>query len=401
MIAEADTVVTTFEPDEFDKLQHNTYYFVANSPSVAGDNSTCYTSIKHVKVRWPLKVNGSEELESLNKELIGKAFGNSHSSLKDARYVYLNKPAFNKPMGDDYRSLTKAPVIVPVYGNVSQVLVYPYMTSNRLLVMEVDKVEYNGHATIEDDYFIHYDRVRHRVLSRIDILSVDVANENKLLKLINKKIDDLNRSRGDSNHLQHALNVPAELCCGKDGILFQFRQGSISSSPIKVQIDYEDVKPFLTDGFAQLLDGNAEYELFKDHLKPEPVNASPTPAAATAVSAPQPEKKKSTSSNAYSGGYKKSRYNNGYYKKNRYYNKGNNYNQNDSSGSTGYKRSYKKSYKRGYKRGYKRNGYSNGKSSSGISGYKQQSVKQGYKSQKHYSGATRRAGRYGRSATRR
>ncbi len=373
VITEADTVVSTSEPDVFDKLQHNTYYYIANSPSVSGDKSSSYTSIKHVKVKWPLKVNGNDALESLNKALISRAFGNSQSQMKDGRYVYLNTPSFNKPMGDDYHSLTKAPVIVPVYGNVSQVLVYPYMTSNRLLVMEIDKVEYNGHATIEDAYFIHYDRASHRVLSRIDILSADISNENKLLKLINKKIDNLNSGRGDSNRLQHALNVPAELCCGKNGIIFQFRQGSISSGPVEVQVNYDDMKPFLTNSFAQLLENNDDYQVFKDDIKPEPVNPSRQQSAAASLSAPVPEKKQSATGSSYGKGYQKKsgKYNGNYYKKSRYH-------------RNGY---YKKS---------RNNGYSNG-----SNGGQQQSVKQGYKTRKHYSGAKRKAGRYGHSGKRR
>ena len=383
VIAEADTLVTSSVADVFDKEQHNTYYYVANSPSVSGDNSTCYTSIKHVKVRWPLSVNGSDELDALNKELISKAFGNSQSQMKDARYVYLNTPSFNKPMGDDYHSQVSAPHIVPVYGNVSQVLVYPYMTSQRLLVMEVDKVEYNGHATIEDDYFVHYDRIRHRVLSRIDMLTADVSKESQLLKLINKKIDILNRGRGDSNRLQHALNVPSEICCGDKGILFQFRQGSISPSSVEVLVDYDDVKPFLTDAFAQLLDNNESCQTFKEHLKPEPINAASKPSPSASVSAPAPAKKKSTTTNAYGSGYQKNgKYNGYYHKKGRYYrNNGNGYykrNRNNGSG----------------------NGSGSGYDNNSGKGNPQQSVKQGYRSQKRYSGATRKSGRYGHSGKR-
>lgn len=378
VITEADTVVSTSVPDVFDKMEHSSSYYVANSPSVSGDKSTSYTSIKHVKVCWPLKVNGSDVLESLNKALVGKAFGNSHSQMKDARYMYLKTPSFNKPMGDDYHSQTKAPLIVPVYGNVSQVLVYPYMTSNRLLVMEIDKVEYNGHATLEDNYFIHYDRSTHRVLSRIDILNADISNENKLLKLINKKIDNLNHGRGDSNHLQHALNVPAEVCCGKSGILFQFRQGSISSGPVEVQVDYADLKPYLTSGFVQLLENNDDYQVFKDKIKPEAVNPVRQQSTAVSLSAPVPEKKKSSTANYNSNGYHKKskyKYNKGYYKKNSYYRKGKGYYRNDSTGG---KRSY----------------------STSANSYQQRSSKQGYKSQKRYSGAKRKPGRYGYSGKR-
>ena len=327
VVIEADTVVTTFQDDLFDELQHNTYYFIANTPSISGDNSSRYTSIKHVKVRWPRKVNGDSEFEQLNKELISKAFGNAQSRMKDARYLYLNKPTFNKPIGDDYKTLSSAPTIVPVYGNVSQVLVYPYMTSQRLLVMEVDKVEYNGRSTNETDYFIHYDRQRQRVLSRIDILIADVDKENKLLKVINKKIDEMNKGRGDSNQLQHALNVPAEVCCSKKGVLFQYKQGSISNDAIAVMVNYDDVEPFMTEDFKELLRNNDDYKLFDEKLKPEPINPTQKTSKPDETSVKKSNNTyKSKKSHKQKGEYKQNSeykqkdksYGNKYYKKKRY-----------------------------------------------------------------------------------
>ena len=309
-VVEADTVVTTFQADLFDELQHNTYYYIANSPSISGDNSSRYTSIKHVKVRWPRKVNGEGELDQLNKELISKAFGNSQSKMQDARYVYLNKPTFNKPIGDgDYHKLTSAPTIVPVYGNVSQVLVFPYMTSQRLLVMEIDKVEYNGNTTVKNDYFIHYDRQRQRVLSRIDILTADVDKENKLLKVINNKIDDLNRGRGDSRQLQHALNVPAEICCAKKGILFQYKQGTISDSPIEVMVEYDKLEPFFTADFKQLMENNDEYKVFDENIKPEPINPTKPKPQAAVKTEPVVKKKPSKTYNSYNSSYSNKKHN--------------------------------------------------------------------------------------------
>ncbi len=274
VIAMADTVTSASQADVFDKEQHNTYYFIANSPNIHGDETSYYTSIKHVKVRWPKKINGNDSPEELNKELIRKAFGNSQSQLKDARYMYLNTPSFNKPIGSDYHTLSKAPRIYPVYGNVSQVMVYPYMTSQRLLVMEIDKVEYNGNTTLENTTYVHYDRQNQRLLSRVDILMTDVEKETKLLKTINKKIDELNRGRGEDRQLQHALNVPAEICCRKNGILFQFKQGTISSSPIDIMIDYDKVKDFLTKDFELLVDNNDSYWVYKQKPEAEPINPS-------------------------------------------------------------------------------------------------------------------------------
>lgn len=293
VIAMADTVTSASQADVFDKLQHNTYYFIANSPNIKGDETSYYTSTKHVKVRWPKKVNGDDEFETLNKELIKKAFGNSQGKMKDARYVYLNTPNFNKPLGEgEYHSVVKAPRVYPVYGNVSQVLVYPYMTSQRLLVMEIDKVEYNGSTTTENTSYIHYDRQNHRVLSRLDILMADVDKESKLLKLINKKIDDLNKSRGENNQLQHAINVPAEVCCSKKGLMFQFKHGSISSSPIEILLDYDKVKEFMTKDFELLVDNNEGYWIYKENPKPEDINPrAVAPAVKPVVSHPAATKK--------------------------------------------------------------------------------------------------------------
>ena len=347
--------MTTFQEDLFDELQHNTYYFIANTPSISGDNSSRYTSIKHVKVRWPRKVNGDSEFEQLNKELISKAFGNAQSRMKDARYLYLNKPTFNKPIGDDYKTLSSAPTIVPVYGNVSQVLVYPYMTSQRLLVMEVDKVEYNGRSTNETDYFIHYDRQRQRVLSRIDILIADVDKENKLLKVINKKIDEMNKGRGDSNQLQHALNVPAEVCCSKKGVLFQYKQGSISNDAIAVMVNYDDVEPFMTEDFKELLRNNDDYKLFDEKLKPEPINPTQKTSKLDETSVKK-------DNNTYKP--KKSYKQKGEYKQKSEYKQNSEYKQKDKS--------YGKKY-------YKKKRYS----------------KPTRTKRRHYNGAKRKSGRYG------
>ena len=360
VIAMADTVTAASQADVFDKLQHNTYYFIANTPAVAGNNNTCYTSIKHVKVRWPKKVNGDEDLNELNKELIKKAFGNNQSQLKDARYTYLNTPVFNKPVGDDYRTLVKAPTILPTYGNVNQVLVYPYMTSQRLLVMEIDKVVYDGSSTDKTNTYVHYDRQKGRVLSRMDILQADATLENKLLKIINKKIDDLNRGRSEERKLQHALNVPADICCGKKGITFLFKQGAIADGNIEVHVDYDKLEPFFTQEFKQIQANNEGFKLFDDDIKPEPINSHTPQAKKPAPVAPKKEPVvKKNKRKSYNNGYKRGYYNNG----------------------------YKKSYKKG--RGYYKN---QGDSSS---------VKPAQTTKRKYSGAKRRSGRYGYAGQRR
>lgn len=309
-IAMADTITSTTQADVFDKLHHNTYYFTANTPAKAGDNTSYYTSTKHVKVCWPQKVNGNDDLTELNKELIKVAFGTSHSQLKEARYAYLNTPVFNNPtaVGDDYRTLVKAPRVYPLYGNVSQVLVYPYMTSLRLLVIEVDKVEYDGNSTDENNYYIHYDRQNQRLLSRPDILITDASKENQLLKVINNKIDELNKKRGEDHRFQHALNVPADICCSKKGVLFLFKQGSISNEPIEIMIDYDKLSPFFTNDFKQLQDNNEGYWLYKNKIKPEPINPQPEVKKQPVATTPKNTYKRSYTKKKKSSYYKRPAY---------------------------------------------------------------------------------------------
>ena len=231
-------------------------------------------------------------------------------------------------------------------------MVYPYMTSQRLLVMEIDKVEYNGSTTVENSSFVHYDRMKQRLLSRLDILVADVDKENKLLKVINKKIDHLNKGRGESNQLQHALNVPAEVRCGKNGIVFLYKHGSIANDPIDIQIDYDQLKPFLTTDFEQMLENNEGYWLYKnENMKPEPLNA-------VTVSTPKP---KVPAADVKPRSYK------------------------------GYKKSYK-----GYKKNYR--GY---KKQNGGDANDESSVKPKRTSSKKYSGAKRRSGYRGYSGKRR
>ena len=269
-IAEADTTSGPSQPDEFDKMQHNTYYFTAKTPANYGDASSYYTSTKHVKVIWPKSVNGNDNPVNLTNELIKSAFGNSQSTLKDARYVYMKVPKFNKPIGDDYRTVSEAPNVFPIYGNVTQVLVYPYMTSKRILVMEIDKSEYNGATTSESCSYVNYDRQRQRVLNASDIL--DQSKSNKVLKAINKKIDKLNKKRDDADQLSHALNVPVELCLSKKGIIFEFQAGTLSKGRYEVLVDYDDIDDYFTDEFGKIVDENGNYSLYGEKLSPEPLH---------------------------------------------------------------------------------------------------------------------------------
>ncbi len=263
----ADAPSGTSQADEFDKIQHRSSYFTAKAPAHYGDVSSYYTSTKHVKVIWPKSVNGNDNPVNLTNQLIKSAFGNNHSTLKDACDAYLKVPQFNKPIGDSYRTLNDAPNVFPIYSNVTQVLVYPYMTSKRILVMEIDKSQYNGATTAQGCSYVNYDRQRQRVINASDIL--DQSKINKVLDAINDKIDKLNKERSDADRLSHAINVPVELCCSKEGIIFEFQSGTLSKGRYEVLVDYDDLDDCFTDEFEKIADDNDSYSLYGEKLSPE------------------------------------------------------------------------------------------------------------------------------------
>ena len=180
------------------------------------------------------------------------------------------------------------------------------------------------------------------------------------MKVKEKKIDDLNRGRSEERKLQHALNVPADICCGKKGITFLFKQGAIDDDNIEIHVDYDKLEPFFTQEFKQIQANNEGFKLFDEDIKPEPINSRSPEVKKAAPAAPkkEPVVKKN----------KKKSYGNGYNKRG-YYNNG---------------------YKQGYRKGkgyYKNQGDS--------------SAKPAQTTKKRYSGAKRRSGRYGYAGQRR
>ena len=103
--------------------------------------------------------------------------------------------------------------------------------------------------------------------------------------------------------------MPAEICCSKKGILFEYKHGTISSQPIEILIDYDKLTPFLTEEFKQMVESNEGYTVFNDNIKPEPVN----PARQVAAMSTAPAKKTSSSHATSQKSYKTKK--SGYYKK--------------------------------------------------------------------------------------
>ena len=253
-LVSADTLDVVSVPDTFELSEYHSWF-------VARNGGERIASGKTVRLRWPMSVNGMNNLDELERALLQKALGGNAISRDEAVQRYLDVPHFNQ-QGLAYERVDSAPRVPAERCIEVATLVYPYLTSFQLLVMEIDHIESQGTIKRRSSSYVHYDRTTQRVLTRGDMLRYD--SENSLLALINTKIDHLNAERTEP--LRHATRLPHEMCCTRNGILFEFGEGDISNvgnGIIDVLLPWKSVRNYLTPAFAHLIDENDGYWRYK------------------------------------------------------------------------------------------------------------------------------------------
>lgn len=258
----ADTsVVVSSLPDTFQLSEHHVYH-QAVAPISSHNPNTYYTSVARIKLRWPTSINGNDELAELEHALTRAAFGANYVNLTSAIGSELAVPQFNTMATVDFKQVEQMPNYHNEYGHAVTTLVYPLLTSFRLLVMEIDVYEFNGVSERHHSNYVHYDRFNQRVLGRGDIF---LAGDNTdILNLINHKISALNSER--NLNLLSASKVPNQFCCKRTGVLFEFSDGELTDGnrgTIEVLVPYDEIKPHLTKSFKQLLSSNGGYWNYK------------------------------------------------------------------------------------------------------------------------------------------
>ena len=257
----ADTIIESTLPDTFVVMEKRAY-FISTSLAVKSNPQSHFTSAKHVKVRWPQSVNGNDNITVFHKALLDKMFGFGTSDINLAINQAMSKPTFNSayPMG--YRTLASPPPTQPTYSNTQTMLVYPLMTSFRLLVMAIDDKQYNGIETQHTMRFVHYDRNQHVVITANDVFIT--GSQQALLGMINSKINALNAEK--NLKLSHASQVPAEFSAQRKGIIFHFPAGTLNvanEGETEIFIDYSTLQPVFTPSFKQLVKDNGGYWDYK------------------------------------------------------------------------------------------------------------------------------------------
>lgn len=261
----ADTLTNVSVPDSFEVKEFHAYH-VSRTPAIKGNLDTYYVSVRRVKARWPLSVNGNDSLPQLEQALLVRLFGQASNNLAVAATQWLRTPKFTIEAVNDYKEIDRQPKLIGRYAYSEQVLAYPLLTSLRLLVMEVDHRTHHGEDKRLTTSYVHYDRVKQGVLERKHI--IEQSQEPVLLTLINEKISRLNHEK--QLQLEQAVKVANDFHATRTGIVFDYPAGEIapaSEGVIEVFVDYPLLRPVLTQDFKNLLNLNDGYWKYKpiDH----------------------------------------------------------------------------------------------------------------------------------------
>lgn len=266
VVENADTITELTRPDTFNIIKKHSY-FISNTTMMSG-NDTKHAkpliSIIGVKVRLPLSINGNDSISHLECELAHKAFGNMYETIKDGMNNTLNQPMFTHGTVETipYKKIDKLPNSDAFHYTTHITLIYPLFTSHRLLVMEIDHKYIDEKKEQKSSHYVHYDRINQNLITRNDILII--SETNKVLSLINQKIDTLNEKKG--KHLKRASKVPQEVCAMKKSLAFFFAPGEIDNEAegeIEIHVPYTELESVLTNHFLNVLETSTGWWQFK------------------------------------------------------------------------------------------------------------------------------------------
>lgn len=268
-VVDADTIGDAPIPDVYSKIKQTHRYFISTKPAIDGDTATYYGCAKHTWLRLPQSINGNKNVPNLLSEIERKLWPNKYVGITtDSRPFdmairqFESNPEFNSPEEIAFREINYKPNVSQSFFSEQTIKVFPVFTSDIFLVMRVERVAVNSLTEHKLLAFVIYDRERQNVISWNEI--IDHNKENSILKLINAKIDTLNK--GDKSNYQHAFALPREIRPGRYGVMFVFQQGTIADGDlgvIEIFLPYRDVLPFLTPNFQAIVKRNNGFWEYK------------------------------------------------------------------------------------------------------------------------------------------
>lgn len=252
----ADTVADLSRPDEYQMISDYAYHV---SEQQSGQVYTCIT---FVRAKWPVSVNGNTGVADLKGALIAKLFGRSFNDMKEALDSVLSRPQFNVAV-NSFRRVDDRPTSIGNLGAEHYYRCFPHCTSDRLLEYKIVRNDYDGVRATHKADFVHYDRLRQQVIT-IDMI-INLNLQDRVTALVNERIEHFVTT--EHMQLHRALTLPQEFYLGATGIVFVFPEGIIApveSGVIEIKVDYDKLKPYLTDYYKDILDNNANYKELPD-----------------------------------------------------------------------------------------------------------------------------------------
>ena len=258
----ADTIAEATVPDSF-HIVTSRGYFISQQPLVKGDRDTYMASVKVVKARMPISVNGNDSVIALDNAVAMKALGVTAGDFSTALTQYMSEPHFNNGESHPFKKLPKAPIANPRYTDVQRIIVFPRTTSHRLLEVEIDKMHNNGVTVTETSAYVHYDRQAHAVLNATDVFNAD--DEKEILAKINAKIELLNKKEPKLS-LRAVTHMPQEFNVRKDGIAFMYPPGEIApldDGETIILVLHRDLTQHYTPAFQRIVEASTGWWHFK------------------------------------------------------------------------------------------------------------------------------------------
>ncbi|MBQ6647968.1 MAG: hypothetical protein IJM66_03880 [Muribaculaceae bacterium] len=247
-------------PDEFDTITMASDY-ISHDKAGVGVNAVSMTCEVKLKFIWPKNINGNDRLGNLNRELLNILDAGGNDNARDAAHYLLKHPEFVKPSSNFSRlpSSDHKPVI---NHTLQYYRVFPYISTNYLLEMMVLIEKHDGLDLTRDMRIVHYDRVRHSVVTFDQIF--DTSRTTDILALINQNIE-AEKLSGNHPNWHETEVMPTEFLLGKKSVMFYFSDGAIApkgSGLHEISVKNENLEEFFTPFYNELRNNDTHFETY-------------------------------------------------------------------------------------------------------------------------------------------
>lgn len=255
----ADTVADNTVDDHF-RIISDTTHFIATGADLEGTGKR-QASTMCIKLKWPVDINGNDNLQELEDALINAAFGQSYNNVNEAIAAMKKDPKFSYPVSE-FTRVARQPDTTRTSATKFMLRAFPYISTDKLLEYIVLQETRTGSHVRRKMLVVHYDRVKHNVFTAQDVLNF--AKQDSILALVNQRIEGIAIETADAR-LHETANVPLQFLLGRKSVIFYFPDGAIAplgTGVKEVAVSNQDIKPYFTDFYRQMLYNDAHLKAY-------------------------------------------------------------------------------------------------------------------------------------------